>query len=282
MTGLRYFLEFALLLMLSGFFKLVGLDKASAIGGTIGRFIGPRLATSRKARRNLQNALPHLSNEQLDDVIKGMWDNLGRLIAEYPHLEQIAQERLQMQGQDYLQAALAKGRGAVLFSAHMANWETVPPYIQQHFNIQVNLMYRAPNNERVDRLLTHYRTLGGKMRALTKSRRGGQAAMKALRDGEIIGILIDQKYNEGISIPFFGIPAMTNPIFVKMAQKYDAPLLPFMIERTQGAHFKVRCYPEIKTMGRSSEDVIVEAHSLLEKWISKKPEQWLWLHRRWN
>ena len=281
MKTLRYFLEFMLLRVVSWLFWLIGLDRASAVGGWIGRTIGPRLAASRKARRHIEMALPYVSDDMLDNLVAGMWDNLGRVIAEYPHLEKISRERLQIRGQEHIEVALNGGKGAVMFSAHLANWEGVPPYIQQHFGKPVNLMYRAPNNAHVDRLLTRYRTLGGRIKALTKSRQGGQAAMKALKNGEIIGILIDQKYNEGIPVPFFDMPAMTNPVFVKMAQKYQAPLLPFSIRRMAGAHFEVECYPPLDLEGRSVEAVIAEAHQLLERWIHNAPEQWLWLHKRW-
>lgn len=281
MKKLRYFFEYLLLRLLTLLFFVLGVDKASAFGGWLGRMIGPRLGATRKAKRHMRLALAELSEEQINAYVLGMWDNLGRVIAEYPHLEKIMRERVETNALDIVEAAAANGKGIILFSGHIGNWEVAPAYVNNHFDIPVSVLYRAPNNPFADALLTRYRTLNGKLAALPKSQSGGVAALKALRRNEIMGILIDQKYNEGVSVPFFGAPAMTNPIFVKMAQKFDAPLLPFRIIRTGGAYFGMEFYPPIETTGREEIDVINDAHRYLESWIRENPAQWLWLHRRW-
>ena len=95
--------------------------------------------------------------------------------------------------------------------------------------------------------------------------------------------LIDQKYNEGVAVPFFGKPAMTNPAFVIMARKYNYPLIPIQIIRENGANFRIIIHEELKApKDRPVEEVIAQAHGLLEDWIAKRPAQWLWLHRRWE
>ena len=106
--------------------------------------------------------------------------------------------------------------------------------------------------------------------------------VETLRDGGALGILIDQKYNEGLAIPFFGRPAMTSPAFVQMAQKTNCPLIPVRGERLPGAHFRVTIYPPLNITEQGVEDAIAQAHMLLEEWISERPGQWLWLHRRWG
>lgn len=111
--------------------------------------------------------------------------------------------------------------------------------------------------------------------------------MKTLKDARSLGILIDQKYNEGIEADFFDMPAMTNPIFVQLCQRYKCPLIPVRNERLDGCSFRLTSYPPLETFNadgtsRPVEDVIKDAHQLLETWIKERPEQWMWLHHRWK
>ncbi|MGB0720717.1 MAG: lysophospholipid acyltransferase family protein, partial [Bdellovibrionales bacterium] len=238
---------------------------------------GPRLAASRKAYHNLERALPE---GDYDTIIAGMWDNLGRVICEYPHLARIARERVRIEGLENLPDPSA---GNVIFiSAHMANWEIncAAPLVQ--LGLAVDVTYRAPNNPYVAAILEKIRSFGGRLQAYPKSRSGGRALMKAVREGRNIGILIDQKYNEGVEASFFNQPAMTNPIFVQLAQKFDLPLIPIQIVRVEGAHFRLIIHPALDVQGVAESDIITQAHTLLEGWIREKPEQWLWLHRRWK
>lgn len=281
LKSIRYFVEYSLLQCLIWVFFLLGLDRASALGGWLGRLIGPRLGASGKARRHLQAAMPELSPAQVDAYVVKMWDHLGRVIAEYPHLEKLAQERVEVIGIEDALPFVTGGRATVSISGHIGNWELASVYIFKRFNVPISVLYRAPNNPFVDKMLTRYRTLGGRLAALPKSQAGGVAALKALKRKEIIGILVDQKYNEGVSASFFGMPAMTNPVFVKLAQKCDAGMLPFRVVRKGGAHFRLEFMPPMQIQGRSEDDVISETHRYLEAWIREYPEQWLWLHRRW-
>ena len=117
-----YPLEAALLYVIYGIFMVLPLDAASALGGWIGRTIGPRLGTSRKARRNLDRAMPELSAERREEILIGMWDNLGRVMAEYPHLNEIW-KRTEVVGAEIVQDIAASKKPALFYSAHTGNWE---------------------------------------------------------------------------------------------------------------------------------------------------------------
>lgn len=281
MTKLRYILEALFLGLISLIFRLMPVDMASACGGWIGGAVGPRLATSRKARRHVQAALPDVTDLRADAIIKGMWVNLGRVMAEYPHLAYIAQHRTQFQGGEILQRILDAGQGGIFVSGHLANWEVGPAALYKHFGLRVNAMYRAPNNPFSDRLLAYFRTLNGVIPTLPKSRAGGHGALQVLKNKGTLGILVDQKYNEGINVPFFGLDAMTNPIAVKFAYKFNVPVMPYFIKRTDGVNFEIHCAPPLEIEGNGEADVMAALHVQLEDWIKQQPEQWLWLHRRW-
>lgn len=285
MKKIRYFLEYVALTILMGVFHMMSPEQASAFAGKIGRGIGPRLAASRKAMANLKMALPGKSESEYQAIIAGMWDNMARVIAEYQSLETIA-ANAEVTGLEYLKDALEKHGQVIVFSGHIANWEIMAPALLRQ-GIATDLVYRAPNNPWSDKMLDRYRSLKGKLRTLPKSKRGTRRLVESLKEGRSVGILIDQKYNEGLEIPFFARPAMTSPAFVQLAQKYNCGLVPFRVERLDGTRFRLTLYPAMKIADDRGEplpveQVMMDAHHLLESWIRERPEQWLWLHRRWR
>lgn len=287
MKKIRYTLEGLLLNLLFAFFKILSPDTASNIGGWIGRTIGPKLAASRKARRHILLALPKYSEEEQDQIISGMWENLGRVIAEYPHLERIAHDHTTIQNPGRVQELIEKEQPIVFFGGHIANWEVNSIALLAQYEKQITLTYRAPNNPWTDNLLNKARTLNGRLQAYPKSSESGRKILSAMRKNHAFGILIDQKYNEGVEVPFFGHPAMTNPIFVQLCQKFKCPLVPVKCVRLNGCNFQLTPYPPLKLFdandkARPIEDVINEAHTLLETWIKEHPEQWIWMHKRWR
>lgn len=287
MKKIRYLFEAAGLYGLFLIFRLLPLDAASGFGGWLGRTIGPRLAASRKARRNLKRALPGLGVAEQNKIIRKMWDNLGRVISEYPHLEEIVRERTAVKGQEYLDDLFASDDGAIFISAHFSNWEILAPLMRVQFDTRLDATYRPPNNPWIDTLLQKCRSIGGEIRSHPKSRAGGKSLLKAARNKRYIGILIDQKYNEGLPVPFFGRAAMTNPVFVQLSQKFGARLIPVQNKRLNGARFEITVHEPLPLTTKQGEplpadNIIQQAHQHLETWIKENPGQWLWLHRRWD
>lgn len=287
MKKIRYAIEALLLHTLMLIFRIMPVDMASNVGGWIGRTIGPRLAASRKALKNIERALPDLPEAEKQQAIRDMWDNLGRVMAEYPHLEKIAKERVEFVDPHNIIPEIQKSeRHYIYITAHLANWEVAASSCLLQYGMKFNAIYREPNNPMVRNLLDKARTLGGKFKTFPKSTTGMRDIVRSLKNGENLGILIDQKYNEGILAPFFGRDAMTSTAFAELAQKFDAVIVPGQTERLEGAHFRVTLYPEIESKNEDSTprpaiDIITESHRYLEQWITAHPGQWLWLHRRW-
>lgn len=280
----RYLAEYGVIRAFMVFLSLMTMEQASWLSGWLARMIGPRLGLHKIALKNLKMALPDRTDAEYTSILKGMWDNIGRLIAEYTDLEYFAPD-VDLIGAEHLIRALEDDGQVIVFSGHIGNWEIMAPTLLS-YKIPIDLVYRAANNPRVDTLLDHYRSLGGKLRTLPKSHRGTRRLVEALQAGRSVGILIDQKYNEGIEASFFGHPAMTSPAFVQLSQKFDCPIVPFRVERTKGTRFSLTFYPAIPVRdahgaNRPAADVIDDAHALLESWIEERPDQWLWLHRRW-
>lgn len=277
----RYRLEAALLYSLFFFFGLMPPAMASGIGGFIGRSIGPRLAASRKAYRNLDLVFPDKSENEKKIIVRHMWENLGCVMAEYPHLESIAKHRLEVIGDDCLRAVVEREGPAIFIGGHTGNWELCGAALYAQYRRSLDLTYRAPNNPYVNGLLNRARTLNGKLGAYPKSRETARKLVKTMQDSGYLGIMIDQKFNTGLASLFLGQPAMTNPAPFQLAKKFNAPLIPALCERLPGCRFRMHILPALSTEG-TVEEIMSAANEMLSRWIRDHPEQWLWIHRRWN
>lgn len=284
--------EFAVALALGAFFKLIGVDTASAIAGRFTRIAGPMIGPiTRRARVNLKIAFPDMPPANADAIIRDVWENLGRTTAEFAHLEKFdpdaAVTRVEIIGRDKLEA-IAKGeRPAIFVSGHFANWE-VMSIVLHALGVDYGVIYRAANNPLIDGLIIRTRARIMSRRQIPKGKRGGRDMIEALKSGASLAMLVDQKLNTGgVPSPFFGKPAMTAPAAARLTLKYGAPVIPIEIERLNGARFRVTAHEPIPFT--PSGDINADTQKLtdlinleLEKMIRARPGQWLWLHRRWG
>jgi len=263
------------------------LAAASGLGSALGRWIGPRLGVSNRARRNLRAAFPGLTAPQIEAIVHGMWDNLGRVAAEYPQLRKIRvfapDGPVETRGLEHLERALRDGKRVILFAGHLANWE-IAALAAGQYGLDIAQIYRPPNNPLVDRMLARLR--GGESELIPKGAVASRRAVAALRRGGHVSLLADQKLNEGIAVPFFGRPAMTAPALALLALHFDCAILPVRIERLGGARFRLTLSPPLDVARTGSRDADVMAimtavNQTLETWIRERPEQWFWVHNRW-
>ncbi len=279
---IRYALETVAAYAVYYIFKIIPLDIASAFSGWLIRKIGPHLAIHQVAVRNLELAMPEKTAAEKAKILDGMWDNLGRVIAEYPHLYHI---RRNIELVDSLDAAGKEaGRPAIFFGAHLGNWEIVP--IAAKFkNLPVHVVYRKPNNPGVDGLLRRARKAGAEGQ-IEKGGAGARAILSTLKKNIAVGMLIDQKLSEGMPVPFFGRDAMTADAVAQFALRLSCNIYPCRVERLAGCRFRVTVLPplDVHRTGDLQADarrIMTEANKIIEGWIRERPEQWLWIHRRW-
>ncbi len=274
-------------LLLSVFARL-SVDRASALGGRLARMIGPWLPVSGVARRNLGRAYPEKSAAEIEALVLGMWDNLGRVAGEYAHLGEIdvtdPDGRVEVVGVENVERLRDDGRGGIFFSAHLGNWEIAPLGATQN-GVALTQIYRAANNPHMEPILRSLRAPVGGIH-YPKGAGGAKKLIEALSRGEHLGMLVDQKLNEGIAVPFFGRDAMTAPALAQLALRFGCPVVPARVERLDGAHFRLTVYPPLTlaTSGDRQADIAAamgQINALIEEWIRARPEQWLWLHRRW-
>lgn len=281
-------LQGALLGVFTAMMRVLTIDAASAFGGFVGRTIGPRLRAGRRADQNLHRAMPHLNAAARQQIIQGMWDNLGRVMCEYPHLHQIIDRgRVEFLDLAGLRVLLLKRQPVIFFGAHLANWELLAPFAVS-LGIEMNVIYRSPNNRFADRLVRHLRSTPG-LTQIRKGQAGAREAVRVIRKGGVLAFLVDQKFNAGCPIPFFGHDAMTAPAAAHFKIHYGAILLPARVERLAGARFRVTLYPPVDcpttsyptTSAHEVEATMGTINGIIEAWVRERPEQWLWLHRRW-
>jgi Kdo2-lipid IVA lauroyltransferase/acyltransferase len=260
---------------------------ASALGGWLGRTIGPHLPRTEVARRNLRRAYPDATAATIEAIVRGMWDNLGRTFFEFPHLDRFTFFRddrsVEVIGTEYIDGMRDGGRPSFFFSAHIANWELMGKCAAAR-GMPAHLIYRAPNNPEMAWLYEGRRSGDGEL--VPKGAQGARRALKLLAAGGHFGILMDQKMNDGIAVPFFGRDAMTAPGLAELALRFGCPVVPVHAERLGGMRFRivVEAPLDVVPSGDHAADVAAltrEVTARIEGWIRARPEQWLWLHRRW-
>ncbi len=279
--------EAALAWALNAFFAVLPVDWSSALGGWMGRTIGPKLRVSNNARRSLGRVFPDLSAPQIEDIVLRMWDNLGRTAGEHPHLARfdpyLENSRVEIIGGDYFEK-LEDDRPALFFSGHIANWE-ISPLAGTKRGLTVHLVYRRANNPFFDRLVQKGReALGSEL--FPKGAEGSKDILRALKKGDHLAMLVDQKMNDGISVPFLGQDAMTAPALAQLAYRYSCQVIPVQVERLGGANFRVTLHKplELPDSGDKQKDIetlMTTVNDYLGDWIRQHPEQWLWVHNRW-
>lgn len=240
--------------------------------------------------------MPELSAAERARVLRGVWDNLGRTAAELPHLGALGPSAAgpgwEIQGAEHLRPIGEAGGPAILVSGHLANWEVLPAALLR-LGIAMASVYRAPDNPRVDALLRGLRAEatggGGREDALPlfpKGAAGARAALRHLAGGGVLGLLADQKMNDGIAVPFMGRLAMTPAAPAQLALRFRCPLIPGHVERLGPARFRLVVEPPLPLPDSGDRGADLRALTLavnerLEAWIRARPAEWLWLHRRW-
>lgn len=274
--------------------RVLGPDRASNLGGAIGRAVGPLLPVHKTALANLRASFPEKSEAELQRIAKGSWENLGRTGAEYAHLKEIfdydhfdpkPDARVSVDGIEHFNALRDDGKPGLVFSAHLANWE-LPAICAARYGLEVTAVFRAPNDPAVASAVQEVRsqTMGG----LEAARPGAAFAMADdLDNGGHLGMLIDQHFTRGVVTSFLGRPALTNPIMGKFARRFECPVHGVRVIRTGGARFRLELTPPIELPRDASGAIDATAAmaamtEVVESWVREHPEQWLWMHRRWR
>jgi KDO2-lipid IV(A) lauroyltransferase len=249
---------------------------------------GPFTSQHRTMIRNLRMAFPEWTRQQADNVARGAWETLGRTAGEMPHLARmkpyVPNSKVEVIGAEWLDAIRASGKPAVLIGGHFANWEMIASAICNR-PLDAQITYRSANNPYIDRRIAKARHAYG-INVLTPKGAGTRELMRALGRGQPIALMNDQKFNQGIAVPFFGYDAMTAPGPTRLAMKFGAPLVPISCLRTAPGRYRVTVHEPFMPDTDPDEDraiynTVLRINQWVEARIREAPEQWFWMHNRW-
>jgi KDO2-lipid IV(A) lauroyltransferase len=285
---LRYGAEAALFFAFMALFRVIGLSAASRLGGWIGRNLFSLLPPDRIARANLAAAFPQKTAAERNAIRRTMWDNLGRVVGEYPHLEKFSPKgedpRIGYTLPPDVPLESLIGRPVIFLSAHLANWEMMP-ILGHQLGIDGAAVVRPPNNPYVADWVARKRRINGPSTMIAKHN-AARPMLAQLRGGKMLCMLVDQKLREGVAVPFFGRDAMTTPAPAALALKTGARIVFASNRRLPGARFHVTVLSSLDFVASGDEARDIPALTAaitarIEEMVRDNPGQWLWIHNRW-
>ena len=289
---LRHRLEAWALRGLVAVLRALGPVRASDAAGRAARAVGPWLPVSRVADLNLRMALPELDAGARRGVVRAMWESLGRTLGELPHLGALREGAAEgpgwvVEGAEVVDGVSAVGGPAILFGGHIGNWEMMPVAAARH-GVDIAGFYRPAENRAVDAVVAGLRqeAMGVEARLFPKGAAGARQALRHLGQGGVLGMLVDQKMNDGVEARLFGRPTMTASALAVLALRLRCPVIPAYVRRVGPARFRVVCEAPLAlpATGDRAADVLALTQAVndrLEAWIRAEPSCWLWVHRRW-
>jgi KDO2-lipid IV(A) lauroyltransferase len=270
-------------------------DRMADLAAAVLRRVGPWLPEHRIGRANLAAAFPDKTPQEIERILAGVWDNLGRVAAEFAHLDRIwdhdpAQpERGRIIVSPEMAARFERlrddGRPALIFTAHLANWE-LPAVAAAAHGIETAILYRPPNIGDIDRIVRSVRSLN-MGRLIPTGLDAPLRLAEALERGLHVGMLVDQYTVQGVEVTFFGRRTRANPLIARLARRIDCPIHGVRMIRLPDRRFRGELTEEIAPVREATGEIDVAATmqvitSVIEGWVREYPEQWLWLHRRWR
>lgn len=269
--------------------------KTANFGAGMARRIGPLLREHKIARGNLRAAFPDKSDDEIDAILMKSWENLGRFGGEFAHLDRVwnydpehpEKSRIELPAATIaiFDKLIKDGKGALIFSAHLGNWE-LPALAAPAYGLDSAVLFRRPNIAAVDRAVQDIRAVNmGEMIATAMD--APLRLAKALERGLHVGMLVDQHHSRGVEVTFFGQPAKANPLLARLLERFDCPIHGTRIVRLPNDRFRAEVTDEIEPVRAANGAIDIQGTtqkitSIVEGWIREYPDQWLWQHRRWR
>jgi Kdo2-lipid IVA lauroyltransferase/acyltransferase len=270
-------------------------DRTSDFASRCMRSLGPLLPEHRLGRANLTAAFPEKSPAEIEAILRGVWENLGRTGAEFPHLDRLwdydpagpPAKRVEFAHESLERFVRLRddGKPALIFAAHLGNWE-LPALAAASHGLDTAILYRRPNIAQVDRAIAEIRSVNmGEL--IATSIDAPFKLMHALERGAHVGMLVDQYFVRGVKVTFFGRPTNANPLMARLARQIECPIHGVRVIRLPGHRFRAELTEAVEPARNAEGKIDVAATmqvitSVIEGWIREYPEQWLWLHRRWR
>ena len=286
MKIIKYFLQFLFIIIFFFFFKILGLSISSALGGKLFEKIGPLFRSKKLIHSNLKKAFPDISLDHLNGITKMMWNNYGRVFAEYMFIKKFREDRsnknIIIEGQEILKDIKKKNKSVVFISGHLSNFELMAMHIEKS-GIKLSAIYRPLNNIFLNKIMERIRKKYICKYQIKKGIGGMKKLMHLKKLNYSTALMIDQRVSQGIRSDFFNQKALTTTIPAQLVKKFKIPIVPIFIERINNINFKIVIKNPITFDNEETTKTITDKLNLvLEKMVSYKPELWIWSHNRWK
>ncbi len=282
----------SVLLLLRGVRRLDRV-KVSNFAAQLMRNVGPLLPEHRIGRANLKAAFPEKSDAEIEAILRGVWDNLGRVTVEFAHIDRLAEgDPWHRTFIDYDAGSIERflglredGKPALVFAAHLGNWE-LPALISAADGLETSVLYRRPNLGAVADAIFALRA--GQMGELVPTSMFAPIQLaRALEAGRHVAMLVDQHYGKGVEVTFFGRRCLANPLMAVLAREAECAIHGTRVIRIANGRFRAEVTEPIAPARDAEGKIDVQGTmqaitSVIEGWVREYPDQWLWLHRRWR
>ena len=286
MKIIKYFFQFLIIIIMFFIFKILGLKTSSALSGKLFEKIGPLFRSKKLIHSNLKKAFPNINLENLDKITTLMWNNYGRVFAEYMFIKDFREDksnaRIEIVGQEILEDIKRKNKPVVFISGHLSNFELMAMHIEK-VGIKLSAIYRPLNNLFLNKIMERIRKKHICKHQIKKGIGGIKKLMQLKKLNYSTALMIDQRVSQGIESDFFNQKAFTTTIPAQLVKKFNLPVVPIFIERINNINFKIVIKkPIIFDNDETTKSITDELNLILEKMIIYKPEQWIWSHNRWK
>ena len=286
MKIIKYFFQFLFIVIIFSLFKILGLKISSRIGGKLFEKIGPLFRSKKLIHSNLKKAYPNINLESLNKITKSMWNNYGRVFAEYMFIKHFREDEtnknIKIEGQEILDDIKKDNKSVVFISGHLSNFELMAMHIEKS-GIRLSAIYRPLNNVFLNKIMERIRKKYICKHQIKKGIGGMKKLMYLKKLNYSTALMIDQRVSQGIKSDFFKQKALTTTIPAQLVKKFKIPVVPIFIERINNINFRIVIKnPIIFDNEETTKSITDKLNLVLEKMITHKPEQWIWSHNRWK
>ena len=286
MKIIKYFFQFIFIIIFFSLFKILGLKFSSALGGKIFEIIGPLFRSKKLIHSNIKKAFPDINLKKLNQMTKLMWNNYGRVFAEYMFIKDFRLDKsgstIKIEGQEILDKIKTEGKPVVFVSGHLSNFELMAMHIEKS-GIKLSAIYRPLNNIFLNRIMERIRKKYICKNQIKKGVGGMKKLISLKKNNYSTALMIDQRVTQGIASNFFNQKALTTTVPAQLVKKYKIPVVPIFIERINNINFNIVVKRPINFDDKKSvRDITDKLNRVLEQMIIYKPEQWIWSHNRWK
>ena len=286
MKLIKYFFQFLFVMFFFLLFKIFGYKISSGIGGKLFEIIGPIFRSKKLIYSNIKKAFPSINAYDTKKLTTLMWNNYGRVFAEYMFMKEFRSgslsKNISIEGEEILQKIKENNQKVIFISGHFSNFELMAMQIDK-LGLKVAAIYRPLNNIFLNVIMEKIRKKYICKNQIKKGIGGLRELIRFNKQNYSTALMIDQRVSQGIKTNFFGEKAFTTTIPAQLIKKFSIPVVPIFIERYEGLKFRMKVYNPINFSNEDSiENITAQLNKTLENMIINNPNNWIWTHNRWK